>query len=216
MVNVGLVVEGPHDVIMLSPIIAYEFKKRRNEEVNFIPIQPTQDASGAYGHGGWTKVMAWCLANSGANLQSQFEPLFAGDPRLDLIVIHLDGDALDLVRGCVPSPLPPSNASVPDRMVGLEAAVASWLQPSEESRKRLLMAFPTMQTECWILAAEGHVQTSEHVNAKDIFRANHRPDRSVTPLYRKRVRDAAPGFGNIGQICQSYGHFEAGLAAIEW
>ncbi|WP_185982634.1 hypothetical protein [Aureimonas mangrovi] len=201
---------------MLRPIIEYEFKERWSEDVNFIPIQPVQDASGAYGNGGWTRVMAWCLANSGANLQSLFEPLFAGDPRLDVILIHLDGDALDLVRNSVQCSLPPSNATVPDRMAGLETAVTSWLQPDQDLRKRLILAFPTMQTECWILAAEGHAQTSEAINAKVVFRANHRADRSVTPLYKKRVRDAAAGFANISQLCQSYAHFEAGVASTEW
>ena len=60
------------------------------------PLQPAVDAtSGRFGDGGWTLVKAWCESNPPeVRTFDLFEPLFEGQPPVDVLLVQLDGDVI--------------------------------------------------------------------------------------------------------------------------
>jgi hypothetical protein len=81
--NIGTVVEGETDYLLLEAIILELFPTAR-----LFPIQPTEA-----GKGGWRDVQKWCQETwqrPGASLAQ----IISGQtgPKLDLLIIHVDAD----------------------------------------------------------------------------------------------------------------------------
>jgi hypothetical protein len=83
MKNIGIVCEGPTDYVILKEII----DKITKEDNYYVQLQPEQDLMGRYGNS-WKGVWKWCLDNASGKerLMKDIEP------RLDMLVIQLDGD----------------------------------------------------------------------------------------------------------------------------
>ena len=210
MITIGLVAEGPHDLITLSALIAAEVAKKTGEAVKFKHLQPYPDATGEYSGGGWARVVAWCLENTGEHLKTFFAPLFAGDTACDILVIHLDGDAMNLVAPHTVVQLPAKPTTDQARVEYLKDAVLGWLQPTEEHSKTLVFAVPILQTEAWVLLAEGVVADCEKINAKEAFRATHVRGR-LADYYDRRARLASRRIDYIAAASYSYRAFREGL-----
>lgn len=210
MITIGLVVEGTHDYLMLEPLIAYEISQRFGKSVQFRYLQPAPDATAGFGGGGWHRVMAWCGANAGPQLATYFTPLFADDTPCDAIVIHLDGDSLELAGIDTPAdPIP-----VTKRVELISTAISEWLRAEENFKHKIAHAIPVLQTEAWILGAEGIKY--EHANAKDEFRKSYNlpADGPVRNFYRRRASSPSLKLGDICNFCESYVHFQKSISSL--
>lgn len=152
--KIGLVVEGTHDYPILSTAITKFAQECGYSDVEFVKLQPQPDATTKSTEGGFGRVIGWCKANSGEALRSILEtPLFAGEEVCDLLVVHLDGDA---VRDCAPHAsllIPDGDLSPEDRVKYLREMIEEWLEAEAPHRDKVVTAIPVMQTEAWILAS---------------------------------------------------------------
>ena len=135
MVTVGLVAEGTHDFIMLESFIKAELAKKGVAEVKIRTPQPTPDETGTMSRGGWTRVLAWCKTHSAEKIDTFFSPLFANDPACDLVVLHVDGDALEHM-GSHTTRVIPQDPSVEARVAAVMEAIEEWLDLAPERRKK--------------------------------------------------------------------------------
>ena len=151
--NIGTVVEGETDYLLLEAIILELFPTAR-----LLPIQPTEP-----GKGGWRDVQKWCQETwqrPGASL----DQIISGQtgPKLDLLIIHVDADIArqsdsDLQKNVtspitdVLQPCPPSVETV-DK---LKQVVARWLNFANlnELPKEVVLAIPSQDSENWLFAA---------------------------------------------------------------
>jgi hypothetical protein len=213
MVTVGLVAEGTHDFIMLEPFIRAELSKKNINNLSFRTLQPTPDETGKMSRGGWARVLTWCQTYAGANIDTFFTPLFAGDPSCDIIVIHLDGDALEQIEPHTSVAIP-QNPDPSSRVASLVAAVEEWLNAAPETRRRLVCAIPVQHTEAWVLAAEdnGHDYSSD--DAKAEFRKEHTRKGGLERFYRQKVLAATRG-AFTPPSCASYQAFAGECDAVE-
>lgn len=213
MITVGLVVEGPHDYLLLMPLISAELRKRYDQEVRFKELQPEADQTGSYSGGGWPRVVAWCKDNAGERLNSYFTPLFEGDPPCDAIVVHMDGDALEHLG---PHTSRPRTAGSKKRVASVRMALSSWLQVPGPLRTKLAIAIPVLQTEAWILCSEKFASNCDAHAAKDVFRSTYRPkdDGSMASFYKKRAEKAAAQLHEIENRSGSFQAFQKELGAI--
>ena len=214
MVTVGLVVEGTHDFLMLQPLVTVELRKRTADAISFRHLQPMQDATGSYGGGGWSRVATWCLTNAGANLETFFSPLFANDPGCDLIVIHLDGDALEKLEPHTQIAIPQQPISVQQRVSTLTAIIDRWLSISAQRRSNLAFALPVLHTEAWIVCAEG-IHHCEAIDAKQLFRSTFVPAThgKLAVFYENRSSAVQPVYAHM-QHSISYQAFSQEVAAV--
>ena len=83
MKTIGIVAEGPRDYDLIAAVI----NTITNEENQCQRIQPEPNAAGQFGNG-WKGVWKWCENNQG-KLDTYMNSL---TPRLDLLVVHMDGD----------------------------------------------------------------------------------------------------------------------------
>lgn len=81
--HIGIVCEGPTDYILLKGIVDH-ITETDNQ---YVPLQPEEDLSGKYGNG-WKGVWKWCT-DHGEILDEYRTDV---SPRLDLIIIQMDGD----------------------------------------------------------------------------------------------------------------------------
>lgn len=81
--TIGIVAEGPRDYDMITSII----DSITGEEHNHLRIQPQPDANGEFGNG-WKGVWKWRETHQD-DLSDYF---FSISPKLDLLIIHMDGD----------------------------------------------------------------------------------------------------------------------------
>lgn len=193
---------------MMEPLLRAELQKKGRVDITFDRLQPLQDATGYFPDGGWTRVLAWCLENSGDAFDDVLEPLLDNIPRLDGIVIHLDGDAAEHLgqhtQVALPAPL-----TVLSRVNFLTDVIEEWLRLSAAQRSRLIVAAPVLHTEAWINAA--HSQGShESVDAKAAFRATRsttsHPKRASH--YEEAGGLAAENLQQIAGRCVSYRLFQ--------
>lgn len=210
-VTVGLVVEGTHDFVMLSPFIVEELKKRGATEVIFKKLQPTPDETGKMTEGGWTKVLAWCQTYGGTNIETFFTPLFADDPACDIIIIHMDGDALEQIAPHTDVAIP-ETPDVQTRVDTITLAISKWLaSPSRD--EKLAYAIPVLQTEAWVLAVSDPGSTFNALDAKAAFRSEHTGRGRLHGYYEAKVSQAfASGF--VPPKCDSYTSFQTQCAQI--
>lgn len=204
---VGLVVEGTHDYVMLEPLIEHEIREKFKLEVKFKHLQPTPDATGGHADGGWDRVKGWCDNYAGDQIETFFTPLFETDEICDLIVIHVDGDVVELAnlhKG-------KNQLSVRDRVKTISNSIESWLNCPKEHSKKIIHAIPVLQTEAWILASEGI--SYENKNSKSEFRKTYTKskDGKIKDYYRSRSTGAKAGYANAHRYCTSYNIFRGSI-----
>ena len=94
---VGIVAEGPTDVVILEEFLSERLKSGGvSVPLEIRPLQPAVDAtSGTFEDGGWAWVRAWCANNPPEHRAVDlFQPLFEGDRPLDILIVQVDGDAV--------------------------------------------------------------------------------------------------------------------------
>jgi hypothetical protein len=165
--NIGTIVEGPTDRIMLKAIIMAVCPG----EHHFFDLQPAgqSDSFGEMGTG-WKGVRRWCQETW---IRSRLEDIIYADPSapLDALIIQLDADVAlesDLQEGLgeqidpVYSPCPPIDETADH----LKHIIASWLQiPFDSLPSQLVFAIPFQDMENWLFAAL--FPTDAHCDASD-------------------------------------------------
>ncbi len=150
--NIGTVVEGPTDRLVLQAILDRLFPG----DNRYIPFQPpvTLGETGA----GWKGVRCWCRQTW--QLQgSTLEKILSSDtgPVLDMLVIQVDAEIAaehDLQEGDdapiadVRQPCPPVAATAGQ----LRRIIERWLR-CDDLPPRVILAIPAQDTENWTFAA---------------------------------------------------------------
>ena len=158
---VGVVAEGPTDVVVLDEYLATwvrELDDSATLEVR--PLQPAIDAtSGRLGDGGWTLVKAWCEDNpSEARTTDLFEPLFEGQPPVDVLLVQLDGDVIGDYAASYPDITVPQVPDAAARGNVVSLVLERWLWGSTERRhadpygERHCLVATVRALETWIVA----------------------------------------------------------------
>ena len=155
--TVGLVTEGPNDRIVLKAVAdAVSRSVAPHRQINYRPIQPTPDATGGGGQGGWTEVRKWCLRNDETERQLLvFSPSLTGNPACDVLIVQLDGDVLDRYGAHGP-PAPPRPWTASVRSTYAEGLLSFWLWQSATPiavPASYLLVVPVWAPETWLAAA---------------------------------------------------------------
>lgn len=206
MPHIGVVMEGSHDYFMLEPLVAKELQLLGHENITFQRLQPTQDATGNYPEGGWTRVVAWCLDNAADNFESALTSVLNGQPDLDGLLIHLDGDAAEHLASYASTPLP-QTLTATSRVNYITAAIEEWLDVPDLYRPRIIIAVPVLHTEAWMNAALNFCTPPfEENQAKDIFRSkrDRAISRKLADHYRSQGIKSAQHVDLIYEQCKSY------------
>lgn len=124
------------------------------------PLQPAVDAtSGRLGDGGWTLVKAWCENNPlEARATDLFEPLFEGQPPVDVLLVQLDGDVIGDYTAAYTDISVPQNPDAAARGTIVELILERWLWSSTERRhadphaERHCLVATVRALETWIVA----------------------------------------------------------------
>jgi hypothetical protein len=215
MLTLGLVAEGPHDIITLREILGAELSSLGIGQFQFRALQPTVDASGQYSDGGWTRVVGWAQEYSGEALETYFQPLFAGDPACDIIVVHLDGDAAPHVANVLQMPAP-AEGDVAMCVEFVCSAIRQMLAPSAVREDQVAQAVPVLHTEAWVLAAEGVVEQCETIEAKRVLQStySHARNGPLANYYEKRATGAAKHIERMARNAESYQLFSEQFRAV--
>lgn len=208
MTVVGLVAEGGHDCIALAAFLEAELPSSYSRPIKLRHLQPEMDATSCQvGGGGWGRVVGWCKNYSGTAIETYFVPIEEGDIPCDLIVVHLDGDAM---ADCGPHssvPIPTQPCTVAVRTKTLSKMVLEWLNPSGKRRASIKMAFPVMHTEAWLLAGvKPNQQPWEQVqDCKTPFRAlKIKPSQKLREFYAEQSAIAATKGASIRSQSASF------------
>ncbi len=134
MLRVGIVVEGPSDLMVLEEII-----RASRPDAAFISLQP--DASLAHLGRGWVGVRNWCR-EFGPKLESFFDGI-ASLP-LHLIVIHVDCDIADYHGLELPCPPASDTAEALSRLIH-----KVWLDRAAKP-EFIIISTPSMSSEAWV------------------------------------------------------------------
>lgn len=206
--RIGIVAEGQHDFLMLEPLLRSAARSRGVDDISVIALQPRSDATmGSSADGGWPRVMGWCQRHSAEKLATYFYPLFEDQPAVDVLLLHLDGNAVDLCSFHTARPLPSAPYKIGDRFAHLQAVLIEWLSPSAEFSQKLAFAIPTLHTEAWILAALQTIETPyEELDAKDVLRRTFRRPRyeKLALFYGRVSAQSAAMEERIADRCVSY------------
>lgn len=215
MLNIGLVIEGRHDNVMLSPLILAELERLGIREVRITNIHPRADETGSIPDGGWKKTRAWLKENAGENLNTFFVPLFASAPAYDAIIIHLDGDALQHVCNGSSVECPSLPTTVKNRVECIAKAIEEWTDFGPH-RNKAIFAIPVNSTEAWILASEATHHDIETMDAKEEFRRPFSREKhgNLHRFYALRADSAKDKLEEIAAQCVSYVLFRTQLAAL--
>jgi hypothetical protein len=153
MTVVGVVAEGAHDCIALEAFLESELPASIARPIAVRHLQPELDATSCQvGGGGWGRVVGWCKDNAGGAIETYFVPLEEGDLACDLILIHLDGDAMADVAPHSSIALPTQPFTAKARLETLTKMVLDWLNPPAARQTSIKFAFPVMHTEAWLMA----------------------------------------------------------------
>jgi hypothetical protein len=149
--NIGTVVEGPTDRLVIMAII----NRLLPGEHRFFPLQP-METFGRTGTG-WKGVRRWCR-DTWRRPGMELENFLSGStgPPLDLLVTQLDADvagAPDLLDDSRPAteiqkPCPP----IEDTANGLRDVIHLWLN-RDELPESVVPAIPAQDIEHWVFAA---------------------------------------------------------------
>lgn len=158
---VGVVAEGPTDVVVLDEYLATWVRELDDSvTLEVRPLQPAVDAtSGRFGDGGWTLVKAWCEGNpSEARTTDLFEPLFEGQPPVDVLLVQLDGDVIGDYAASYPDITVPQDPDAAARGNIVSLILERWLWGSTERRhadqhgERHCLVATVRALETWIVA----------------------------------------------------------------
>lgn len=215
---VGVVAEGTNDFPALEAFLNAELPSSIQRPLSFIALQPTVDAtSGKAGGGGWGRVVGWCTTYSGEAMRTFFSPLFAGDPACDVIVLQIDGDAVQHCALHSTVPAPKDTSDIPESVAALEGMVATWLDTPTDLSSRFAFAFPFLHTEAWMMAGlmPDHV-VWERVDAKAELRKLKKGTgiRKMAAFYRSMAETAAANSAEIARQCASYQAFQASAQSV--
>lgn len=220
MTVVGIVVEGTNDYPVFEALLERHLPNSFSRPITVKHVQPFVDAtSGRYSGGGWPRVVAWCLANRSSNIETFFAPLEEGDEPCDLILIQLDGDAME---GCSPhaaTACPILPCSVEDRLNTLEAFLMEWLAPEPQRMAQIVFALPTMCTESWLMAGIRPDEADWEIanDAKDRFRLLKKAEGNSERLqdyYRNKAIEAFNNSDEISRQCLSHQRAMGAFAAL--
>jgi hypothetical protein len=219
-IKIGVVCEGSHDFAVLQTFVNKICENVGVELDTFKALQPEVSATFAQvGTGGWGAVKGWCETGNGTFYRTFLDaPLFANSTIYDLLLIHVDGDVLDL---CEAGPLAGKTtdgqacANIVSQLE--EAVLKSWLSIREEDARKLVVCIPVRHLEAWLLAglAEGDTDF-ESYNTKDEFRDTIGKvyKGKNLQLYQKASRAAVDKIDAIRAKCFSYSSFEAKFSEI--
>lgn len=221
MTVVGLIVEGVLDFPVLSRFIEAELPVQFPRPVKFIHLQPQPDATqtGRYSGGGWRRVVGWCTGNSGTRVESFFSPIEEGDQPCDLILIHLDGDALQQCAQHSAVSADPEPVPADERVNTLERVVVDLLKPPDSRVGQFVFAFPTMHTEAWLLAAlrPDALSWEAEADSKRHFQALRPRGTNLTlrDFYDAKSLECAPLGNDIARQCVSFSHFRDCIRSVK-
>jgi hypothetical protein len=211
---VGVVAEGSHDYFALREFILTDLPANYARPIVFKYLQPAIDATSAQnGTGGWPSVIAWCQSHSGSNIETYFTPVSASDPACDLILIQLDGDALEPAFAATAIQVPLQPISPSDRAQALEQQIVAWLSPTSQRLAQLRFAMPVMQTEAWVLAAiQPNAQAWESLaDCKTPFRALCPNGLKMKNHYEQSAVAAAANSAAVPTQSVSFSRFKSNL-----
>lgn len=158
---VGVVAEGPTDVVVLAEYLSTWLQGLDDSATLEVrPLQPVVDAtSGRLGDGGWTLVKAWCENNPPeARPTDLFEPLFEGEPPVDVLLVQLDGDVIGDYTAAYADITVPQYPDAEARGSIVELILERWLWSSTERRhadphaERHCLVATVRALETWIVA----------------------------------------------------------------
>lgn len=152
--RIGVVCEGSHDFLLLRELLTEQLTQRGYAGIVIEAVQPRVDATSMQiDGGGWAAVVEWCKRNSGAQWDVFFNaPIFATSPIYDAIIIHLDGDVVQLSGKLTNAQIAQANNGIADCINVLEFWIRQLVQPSAMNAGNLLAAVPVLHAEAWILA----------------------------------------------------------------
>lgn len=214
--RVGIVCEGLHDLPVLRELIGQIAAENGEHDVLCVGLQPKPDATSTVSEGGWSRVIAWCKAHTGDGINTYLRtPLFEGENVFDIIVVHLDGDAvIDCAAhtSIVPPGMPCDSET---RVKVVSEMIMEWLAPPAAQEAKIKKAVPTMQTESWLLAAvSANVHDWERVAAKPLFKAEFLPKGTKkAEAYARLSVEAAKKLADIRTKCRSFELFSEHLFA---
>lgn len=173
MVRVGIVCEGSHDYLFLKEVTEQILSDRGADKIIICALQPTIDAtSRQLDGGGWAAVIEWCKQHGGDAWTKFFRPtLFQTSDIYDAIIVHLDGDVLEVSNLFTISQISVIG-NIQGRIKAIQALIQSTLSPAHEFSSNLITAIPVRQTEAWLLATL-RPAAGDH-EAKDYKRATKR------------------------------------------
>lgn len=212
MTVVGVVVEGTNDYPVFQAFLDQHLPDSFSRPVVLKEIQPLQDAtSGNYSGGGWHRVVGWCVANKASAIETFFTPIEEADSPCDLILIQIDGDAMEQCGTHAATPCPAMPCAIDERLSALEGFVLEWLEPTADRAAQILFAFPTMSSEAWLMAGlKPHERNWEHEpDPKSHFRNLKRSEAKTTKIKEYYSTKSKEAFANSAQIsaqCRSFVH----------
>jgi hypothetical protein len=150
--NIGTVVEGPTDRVILESILSRLIPGRHR----FFPLQP-MDTFGETGTG-WKGVRRWCR-DTWRREPGGLEKFLSGSagPEIDLLVIQMDADVAketDLFDDDEPAPFAVRKPCPPveDSADGLRRLIEGWLT-SDPLPLKVILTITAQDIEHWIFAA---------------------------------------------------------------
>lgn len=220
MTVVGVVAEGTNDYPVLGALLEKHLPDHFSRPIKVKHVQPFVDAtSGRYSGGGWPRVVAWCLANRSSNIETFFAPVEEDDPPCDLILVQLDGDAMEGCSSHATTACPTLPCSVDDRLNTLEAFLIEWLEPEPQRFDQIVFTLPTMCTESWLMAGLKPDEVDwEIVNdSKDRFRLLKKSEGNsdrIQDYYQKKAKEALDNSHEISRQCLSHQRAVQALSAL--
>ncbi|MCD6344517.1 MAG: hypothetical protein J7M17_02770 [Anaerolineae bacterium] len=196
--NIGTVVEGPTDELVLKAIIGHLYPGQHR----FLSLQPVSIHSER--GNGWKGVRRWCK-ETWQREGSSLEKIISADvgAPLDLLVIMLDADIVterDLQDDGLTNPIcdvQPVCPPIANTVIKLEQVVCRWFQRSiDQLPSEVLLVFPAQDLENWTFAAL--YPDDPLCNTPDYECVHQGHDRDQHPAYRLTLKKYGKRFKRKG------------------
>lgn len=211
MTTIGLVAEGTLDYPVISAFLDANLAASFPRPLTYRMLQPLPDAtSGGFLGGGWPRVVSWCLANSGSKIETYFNSLEEDDDPCDLIIVHLDADAMIPCSSHSSEPVPDEPCSIEERLGAMVRFVERWLDLPASRTAQVRFAFPAMHSEAWLLAAlrPDEMIWEQEPDSKSPFRALRAAGSgSMAKFYDEKAKEAAAQSGTVARQSVSFSRF---------